>query len=130
MNIGDASKNSSVTAKTIRYYESIELIPPANRLINGYRDYSEEDVQRLQFIHRSRKLGFSIKDVSNLLKLWSDKKRASAEVKKLALDHIDQLDLRINELQAIRDTLVHLTEKCHGDERPGCPILESLGADH
>ena len=130
MNIGDASKNSSVTAKTIRYYESIELIPPASRLENGYRDYSEEDVQRLQFIHRSRKLGFSIKDVSNLLKLWSDKKRASAEVKKLALDHIDQLDLRINELQAIRGTLVHLTEKCHGDERPDCPILESLGTDH
>ena len=130
MNIGHVSKNSSVPAKTIRYYESIELIPPANRLVNGYRDYSEEDVQRLQFIHRSRKLGFSIKDVSNLLKLWSNKKRASVEVKKLALDHIDQLDLRINELQAIRGTLVHLKEKCYDDERPDCPILESLNADH
>lgn len=128
MNIGQAAEISGVPAKTIRYYESIQLIPPANRLENGYRDYSEQDIQTLQFIHRARNLGFSIKDVSNLLTLWQDKKRASAEVKSLALKHIDQLNDRINELEAIRGTLLHLTEKCHGDDRPECPILDTLGA--
>ncbi len=128
MNIGIASENSGVPAKTIRYYEDIALIPRADRLENGYRDYSTEDVQTLQFIHRARKLGFSIKDVSNLLTLWQDKNRASGEVKELALTHIERLDERIAELQAIRGTLVHLTEKCHGDERPDCPILNELGA--
>jgi len=127
MNIGVASESSGVPAKTIRYYESIELIPRADRLDNGYRDYSTEDVQTLQFIHRARKLGFSIKDVGNLLTLWQDKNRASAEVKELALTHIERLDERIAELKAIRGTLVHLTEKCHGDSRPDCPILSELG---
>ncbi|MEL0105760.1 MAG: Cu(I)-responsive transcriptional regulator [Rhodospirillaceae bacterium] len=129
MNIGNAAEKSGVPAKTIRYYESIELIPPADRLENGYRDYSIQDIQTLQFIHRARKLGFSIKDVGNLLTLWQDKNRASAEVKSLAQNHIKQLDERINELTAIRSTLVHLTEKCHGDDRPDCPILKKLGAE-
>ena len=84
MNIGNVSEQSGVPAKTIRYYESIKLIPRADRLKNGYRDYSDNDIQTLQFIHRSRKLGFSIKDVSNLLTLWSDKNRASADVKKIS----------------------------------------------
>ena len=127
MNIGAASESSGVPAKTIRYYEGIELIPRADRLENGYRDYSTEDVQTLQFIHRARKLGFSIKDVGNLLTLWQDKNRASAEVKELALTHIERLDERIAELEVIRGTLVHLTEKCHGDDRPDCPILSELG---
>ncbi|MGA0394875.1 MAG: Cu(I)-responsive transcriptional regulator [Rhodospirillales bacterium] len=129
MNIGNAAEKSGVPAKTIRYYESIELIPPADRLENGYRDYSIQDIQTLQFIHRARKLGFSIKDVGNLLTLWQDKNRASAEVKSLAQNHIKQLDERINELTAIRSTLVHLTEKCHGDDRPDCSILKKLGAE-
>jgi len=129
MNIGNAAEKSGVPAKTIRYYESIELIPPADRLENGYRDYSIQDIQTLQFIHRARKLGFSIKDVGNLLTLWQDKNRASAEVNSLAQNHIKQLDERINELTAIRSTLVHLTEKCHGDDRPDCPILKKLGAE-
>lgn len=129
MNIGNAAEITGVPAKTIRYYESIKLIPPADRLENGYRDYSEHDIQTLQFIHRARKLGFTIKDVGNLLALWQDKKRASAEVKSLALTHIDQLNERINELEVIRGTLIHLTEKCHGDDRPECPILETLGAE-
>lgn len=128
MNTGNVSEQSGVPAKTIRYYESIKLIPRADRLKNGYRDYSDNDIQTLQFIHRSRKLGFSIKDVSNLLTLWSNKNRVSADIKILALNHIEQLDQRINELQAIRGTLVHLTDKCHGDDRPDCPILETLGA--
>ena len=128
MNIGYAAESSGVPSKTIRYYESIALIPRAERLKNGYRDYSAEDIQTLQFIHRARKLGFSIKDVGNLLTLWQDKNRASAEVKGLALKHIEILDQRINELEAIRGTLVHLTEKCHGDDRPDCPILDELGA--
>lgn len=128
MNIGSAAEKSGVPAKTIRYYESIKLIPAADRRENGYRDYSIQDVQTLQFIHRARKLGFAIKDVSNLLTLWQDKNRASAEVKLLAQKHIQHLDERINELVAIRSMLVHLTEKCHGDDRPDCPILEKLGA--
>ena len=128
MNIGQAAEQSDVPAKTIRYYESIGLIPPAKRLENGYRDYDEESVRTLHFIHRSRKLGFSLSDIGNLLTLWQDKNRASAEVKRLAQSHIEQLDTRINELESIRRTLIDLTRKCHGDERPDCPILDELGA--
>ncbi|MEX2450031.1 MAG: Cu(I)-responsive transcriptional regulator [Rhodospirillales bacterium] len=128
MNIGQAAERSGVPAKTIRYYESIGLIPPAGRLENGYRDYDGESVRTLHFIHRSRKLGFSLSDIGNLLTLWQDKNRASAEVKRLALSHIEQLDARINELEAIRRTLIDLTRKCHGDARPDCPILDELGA--
>lgn len=128
MNIGQAAEKSGVPAKTIRYYESIGLIPPAGRLENGYRDYGSDSVATLQFIHRARKLGFALKDVGNLLTLWQDKDRASAEVKQLALSHIDRLDERINELEAIRRTLIDLTHRCHGDDRPDCPILDELGA--
>ncbi len=130
MNISKASKKSGVPAKTIRYYESIGLIPPAARLENGYRDYGDNEVATLRFISQARKLGFSLKDVENLITLWHDRNRASADVKQLAMDHIREIDHRIAELQNVRDTLLDLTERCHGDDRPDCPILQELEAVH
>jgi len=130
MNIGTAASKSGVPAKTIRYYESIGLIPPATRAENGYRHYGDVDIATLRFIQRARRLGFSVKDVGNLLALWRDRKRSSAGVKKVALDHIGEIEKRIAELDSIRRTLVHLTERCHGDDRPDCPILDDLsGSD-
>ncbi|MBT3238528.1 MAG: Cu(I)-responsive transcriptional regulator [Rhodospirillaceae bacterium] len=126
MNIGSVAEQSGVPAKTIRYYEEIGLIPKALRAENGYRNYSDSDVETLRFVQRARKLGFSVKDVGNLLTLWRDKNRASADVKKFALDHIRDIESRIEELDSIRQTLVSLTNHCHGDERPDCPILEDL----
>ncbi len=126
MNIGQAARQSNVSAKTIRYYESIGLIAPASRTESGYRTYSEKDVQTLSFIHHARNLGFSVKDVSMLLDLWRDQKRASADVKALATAHIAAVDRKIEELQRMRDTLLDLTHRCHGDDRPDCPILEGL----
>lgn len=126
MNIGQVAKHSGVSAKTIRYYESIGLIPEASRTESGYRTYSDKDVETLRFIHHSRNLGFSVKDVSLLLDLWRNQKRASADVKALALSHIAEVDRKIGELQKIRDTLIHLTRRCHGDSRPDCPILKEL----
>ncbi len=126
MNIGTAASESGVTAKTIRYYESIGLIPPAIRAENGYRNYTEFDVEILRFILHSRRLGFSVKDVGNLLELWGDKDRSSADVKALALEHISEVEQRIKELVTIRRTLMDLTDRCHGDDRPECPILDDL----
>lgn len=128
MNIGTVAKSSGVPAKTIRYYEEIGLIPPAARAENGYRDYTRRDVEMLRFIHRARALGFPIKDVGRLVRLWQDTGRASADVKALALRQIADVEARIAELQAIRRTLVHLTERCHGDDRPDCPILDDLAS--
>ncbi len=126
MNIGQAAKYSEVSAKTIRYYESIGLIVKANRSENGYRDYSDNDVETLRFIKRSRNLGFSVDRVANLLDLWRNKQRASADVKAVALKHIEDVESRIQELVSIRDTLKNLTQCCQGDDRPDCPILEGL----
>jgi MerR family copper efflux transcriptional regulator len=129
MNIGQAAHLSGVSAKTIRYYESIGLIPEASRTESGYRTYSDKDVETLRFIHHSRNLGFSVKDVSMLLDLWRDRNRASANVKALALAHVAEVDRKIEELRSIRDTLLHLTQRCHGDDRPDCPILEELAGE-
>ena len=126
MQIGNAAEKSGVSAKTIRYYEEVGLIQPAYRTENGYRTYGEADVATLRFIQRARGLGFSVKAVRLLLDLWADRARASADVKGLALDHIGEIDRKIAELQSMRDTLVDLTERCHGDDRPDCPILEDL----
>ena len=126
MNIGAVAKKSGVSAKTIRYYESIGLIPEAERSDNGYRDYGVRDVETLRFIQRARHLGFAVKDVGSLLELWGDKGRASADVKALALHHIETVETRIRELESIRDTLRDLTKCCQGDGRPDCPILEGL----
>lgn len=126
MNIGAASQESGVPRKTIRYYESIGLIPEASRTQSGYRTYGQTDIDTLRFVQRARGLGFSVRHVGALLGLWNDNERASADVKKLALEHIQEIDHKITELQDIRNTLIHLTERCHGDDRPDCPILEQF----
>jgi len=126
MNIGQAAERSGVPAKTIRYYESIGLIAPAARTAAGYRVYSDADVRTLQFVARARGLGFSVADCANLLALWQDKSRASADVKALARQQVDKIEAKVAELQTIRDTLEHLMQRCHGDARPDCPILSDL----
>lgn len=126
MNIGTVAKRSGVPAKTIRYYESIGLIPPADRAENGYRHYSQTDLETLRFIQRARRLGFPVRDVASLLALWRDRNRASADVKAFAMRHIKEVEQRIAELETIRKTLINLTECCHGDDRPDCPILDDL----
>jgi Cu(I)-responsive transcriptional regulator len=128
LNIGAAARASGVTAKMIRHYESIGLLPAARRTAAGYRLYEEADVRRLEFIHKSRMLGFSLEQVAALLALWQDKARASADVRRLAQDHIADLDRRIADLQAMKRTLAALAASCHGDGRPDCPILDDLAA--
>lgn len=125
MNIGDAAEQSGVSAKMIRYYEEIGLIK-ASRRANGYRDYDESDVSVLQFIRRTRDLGFSLDEVSNLLALWRDRKRSSREVKRLASQHIEDLERRMREMRAVVRTLKSLADHCHGDERSECPILDDF----
>ncbi|WP_366655923.1 Cu(I)-responsive transcriptional regulator [Fodinicurvata sp. EGI_FJ10296] len=128
MNIGEAARASGVSAKMIRYYESIGLIPPAARGSNGYRHYTPSDAHTLAFINRARRLGFSIEKIGRLVHLWQNQERSSAEVKRIALDHVDELSRRIDDLEAMRRTLVHLADCCQGDNRPDCPILEDLAA--
>lgn len=127
-NIGEAARASGVTAKMVRHYESIGLLPPARRTEAGYRQYGMDDVRILQFIHRGRALGFSLDQIAGLLALWRDKERASADVRRLALEHIDELDRKIAELEAMKRTLAALASSCHGDERSDCPILDDLAA--
>ncbi|MBC7950305.1 MAG: Cu(I)-responsive transcriptional regulator [Rhodospirillaceae bacterium] len=126
MNIGEAAKRSGVPAKTIRYYEDIGLIPKAGRTASGYRAYTESEVETLKFIHRARSLGFAVKDVGDLLTLWQDRERASADVRRIAQGHVEAVERKIAELEAIRRTLQGLIQQCHGDDRPDCPILEGL----
>jgi MerR family gold-responsive transcriptional activator of gol and ges genes len=126
MNIGEASKASGVSAKMIRYYEDIELIPPAARSEAGYRAYARNDVHRLRFIRRARDLGFSVAEIGELLGLWNDRSRQSADVKRLAQAHIVELEDRIRHLREMADTLQELIGCCAGDERPDCPILATL----
>ncbi|MFN3463856.1 MAG: Cu(I)-responsive transcriptional regulator [Terricaulis sp.] len=127
MNIGNAAERSGVSAKMIRYYEEIGLIT-ASRRANGYRDYDENDVSVLQFIRRTRDLGFSLDEVSNLLALWRDRKRPSREVKRLASQHIEDLERRMREMRAVVRTLKTLADHCRGDERSECPILEDFAS--
>ncbi|HGM5581329.1 TPA: Cu(I)-responsive transcriptional regulator [Pseudomonas putida] len=126
MNIGQAARRSGLSAKMIRYYESIGLLKPALRTDSGYRLYQQEDLHSLAFIKRSRDLGFSLEEVSRLLTLWQDRQRASADVKALATQHIDELNRRIEEMVSLRDTLSELVAHCQGDDRPDCPILKDL----
>lgn len=126
MNIGEAAKSSGVSAKMIRYYEQIGLIPQAVRSGAGYRHYSESDLHSLRFIRRSRDLGFSVEQISALLILWRDRERASSDVKAMALSHVNGLRAKIAELQAMLQTLEHLAAHCHGTNRPDCPILADL----
>lgn len=126
MNIGEAAKAAGVSAKMIRYYEEIGLIPPATRTSAGYRLYSENDVHRLHFVRRARDLGFSVKEIADLLSLWSDRERHSADVKRIAKAHIAELQQKISELRNMSDTLQTLVDCCAGDDRPECPILAGL----
>jgi MerR family copper efflux transcriptional regulator len=126
MNIGQAAKTSGLSAKMIRYYESINLLPAAHRTDAGYRLYRQDDLHTLAFIKRSRDLGFSLEEVGKLLTLWQDRGRASADVKALARQHVDELNQKITEMTALRDTLQELVEHCQGDDRPDCPILKDL----
>ncbi|MBT3171248.1 MAG: Cu(I)-responsive transcriptional regulator [Rhodospirillaceae bacterium] len=126
MQIGLVAERSGVPAKTIRYYEEIGLVAKPLRTDSGYRSYDKQDVDILRFVSRARSLGFSIKDVRNLLTLFEDRERASADVKKIALEHVDEIDQKMAELDSIRHTLLHLADKCHGDERPEYPILDGL----
>ncbi len=128
LKIGEVAERSGMAPKTIRYYEDIGLIGPADRLENRYRAYDEADVHRLRFIHQARGLGFSLKDVAALLGLNGNRKRASHEVKKLALRHIADLDSKISQMMAIRKALSELADRCHGDDRPDCPILDELAS--
>jgi len=126
MNIGQAAKSSGVSSKMIRYYEQIGLIPKANRSDAGYRNYSSSDVHSLRFIRRSRDLGFSVEQISELLVLWHDPDRASADVKAMALAHVAGLNAKIIELQVMAKTLEHLADHCHGNAGPDCPIIADL----
>ena len=127
MNIGQAAKQSGLPPKTIRYYEEIGLVV-ADRAENGYRDYSANHVHRLNFIHRSRDLGFSVEECRLLLSLYDDDARESAEVKALATAKIAEIDEKLARLAGLKATLQHLADHCHGDHRPGCPILEELSS--
>jgi len=128
MNIGQASKASGVSQRMVRHYEKIGLIPAAARRESGYRDYSASDVSRLRFITNARDLGFSIDEIATLLSLWSDTHRASSEVKALALARAEELHRKAEALEAMRRSLLDLARRCHGDDRPDCPILEGLSA--
>lgn len=126
MNIGEAASASGVSAKMIRYYETVGLTPEAARTASGYRTYSERDVHMFRFIRRARDLGFSVAEIGELLALWRDKSRRSADVKRLALDHVAALREKIAGLEDMASTLETLAVSCSGDERPDCPILEDL----
>jgi MerR family copper efflux transcriptional regulator len=126
VNIGQAAQQSGISAKMIRYYESIGLFPQAGRTAGGYRDYRAADVERLRFIRRARDLGFSLDKVRDLVGLWSDQDRHSGDVKALAVAHIAELEARAVELKSMIKTLRHLVRCCEGDQRPDCPIIEGL----
>ena len=129
MRIGEAARRSGMAAKTIRFYEEAGLIAPAPRTGGGYREFDGDDVRRLQFIHRARDLGFSVGEVGRLLSLWSDRERESAHVKQLALEHVARIEAKMAELRSMRDAILHLAERCHGDDRPECPILDGLAGE-
>ncbi len=126
MKIGTLAERAGLSTKTIRYYEKVGLIDPPPRTEGGYRAYVDDDIDILRFVARARGLGFSVKECKTLLTLYSDRSRASADVKALALAHIEEVDRKIKELQSIRLTLGELATKCHGDDRPDCPIIEEL----
>lgn len=130
MNIGEAAARSGLPAKTIRYYEDVGLVKPASRAGNGYRDYDERAVHILRFVQRARSLGFSVRQCQELLELYGDGRRASADVKGIAVARIGDIDEKIAQLQSLRATLSDLAERCHGDDRPECPILDDLAGEN
>jgi Cu(I)-responsive transcriptional regulator len=126
-NIGEAARQSGVSAKMVRHYESLGLLPPVGRTEAGYRQYSDKQVHTLRFIKRSRDLGFSMAEIAQLLKLWQNRRRSSADVRRIAAVHIDELEQRMAQMEAMRKSLQHLVHCCHGNDRPDCPILDELG---
>lgn len=125
--IGEAARLSGVSAKMLRHYELLGLLPKVNRTDAGYRQYTLNDVHTLRFIKRSRNLGFSMAEIAELLKLWQNRRRSSADVRKIASKHLDELNRRMAEMKAMKHTLDHLIKCCHGNQRPECPILDALG---
>ena len=125
-NIGQAASQSGVSAKMVRHYESLGLLPTVHRTDAGYRQYGENEVHTLRFIRRARLLGFSMAEIGELLKLWQNQQRASADVKRIAQVHVADLERRIAEMQAMRQTLAQLADCCQGNNRPDCPILKEL----
>ncbi|MBV6272034.1 Cu(I)-responsive transcriptional regulator [Alcaligenaceae bacterium CGII-47] len=130
MNIGQAAQASGISAKMIRYYETMNVLAPSTRNAAGYRQYSEQDLHALHFVRSARDLGFSLRQITDLMALWRDTHRASAEVKRLALSHIQELERKAAALQQMADTLRDLAQHCHGDSRPDCPILSGLAPDY
>ena len=130
MNIGEAAKASGVSAKMIRHYEGVGLVAEANRTDAGYRQYDAKDVGTLRFVRHSRDLGFSLEQIRELLGLWQNRRRPSSSVKRIASEHVAALDAKMAEMATMRKTLRHLVHCCHGDDRPDCPILESLANPH
>lgn len=130
VNIGEASRRTGVSAKMIRHYEGLGLLPHPPRTDSGYRRYDEGAIHTLHFIRRARDLGFVMADIGQLLDLWRNRRRASGTVKKLALAHVDALQQRIEAMEAMKRTLATLAEQCHGDERAHCPILDDLAGEH
>lgn len=128
-NIGEAARRSDVSAKMVRHYESLGLLPSVDRTDSGYRQYTEKEVHTLRFIKRSRDLGFSMAEIAGLLKLWQNRRRSSADVRRIATKHIADLEQRMAEMEAMKRTLEHLVHCCQGDHRPDCPILDELGKD-
>lgn len=126
-NIGQAAEQSGVSAKMIRHYESLGLIRKPRRTLANYRVYAPDDLHVLRFVRRARDLGFSIPEIKGLLGLWQNKRRESRQVKRLAQEHVDALDRKIEEMKSMRDTLQKLVRHCHGDQCPDCPILDDLG---
>ncbi len=126
-NIGEAARRSSVSAKMVRHYEALGLLPAIARTDAGYRLYTDKEVHTLRFIKRSRNLGFSMLEITELLKLWQNQQRSSQDVRNIAIKHVEDLNQRIDEMQLMKRTLVHLIDCCHGNDRPDCPILDELG---
>lgn len=127
MNIGEAARQTGISVKMLRYYEEIGLVRPALRTYSGYRVYQDKDLATLRFVRRARDLGFQVREIATLLELWRDQARSSAEVKALALAHVAELEERRRQLDDMIETLHHLADNCHGDQRPDCPILVTLG---
>ena len=126
MNIGEAAAASGVSSKMIRYYEQVGLIAPPIRTQSGYRTYQDSDIHALRFIRRARDLGFTVEQIAELMQLWRDKGRASADVKRLALEHVAVLEAKMREIEEMAKALKHLAATCQGDGRPDCPIIEEL----
>jgi Cu(I)-responsive transcriptional regulator len=129
MKIGSLARTTGIPAKTIRYYESVGLLAPPPRSDGNYRVYGAGDVATLRFVQRARRLGFSIKEVESLVALWHDRQRASADVRSLAATHLAAIEEKLHELREMRDTLRHLVDRCHGDARPDCPIIDELATE-